>query len=273
VSRSGRELAFIYDLCILPTWRNSFDQLFNEKIGLPERGRILDVNSGTGGHAIEMAIALGSQGDVTAVDESAEMINIAQAKALVKKLNNMNFSVSRATSLSFPNNSFDLVIGDASLVDPPQHQSLIDELVRVAKPKASVVLNATTRGSFDEFFSVFWEALYECRMADELLAQLELLIKERYTVSETEGMLREAGLVTTQSYQKKEEFFFESAEQFFTAPLIEAFMLDKWMGILPRKSVKQVREALKRIIDRERNGYSFDISIKATVFKGEKQAQ
>jgi ubiquinone/menaquinone biosynthesis C-methylase UbiE len=271
VNKNGKELAYIYDLCIVPTWRECFDSLFNEKLGLPESGRVLDVNCGTGGHALEMAATLANKGDVTAVDENAEMIGLAQAKAIVAKLQNINFLVNKASSLTFPDNSFDLVVCDASLTPPMKHKTLIRELVRVAKPGATVVLNVTSRGSFDEFFSIFWEALYECRMADEMLGDLEGLIKERPTVSETEVMLREAGLMTMQAYQKKEEFFYETAEHFFTAPLIENFMLEKWFSILPRSAVKRVREALERIIDRERGGYSFDVSIKATMIKGEKR--
>src|SRR5207237_7876392 len=101
---------------------------------------------------------------------------------------------------------------------------------------------------------------------------LEGLINDRPTVSEIESMLRDAGLITMQSYQEKEEFSYETAEQFFTAPLIENFMLEGWLSILPAKAVKPVRAALKRIIDRERGDYSFDVSIKATMFTGEKRA-
>ena len=50
------------------------------------------------------------------------------------------------------------------------------------------------------------------------------------------------------------------------------YMLDKWLGILPPATVEPVVAALERIIDRERGGYSFDVSIKATLIKGEKRA-
>lgn len=271
MSKTKKELAFLYDLYIAPTWRDCFDRLFNEKIGLPGEGRILDVNCGTGGHAIEMADSVADKGDVIAVDESLEMIGLASAKASIKKLKNLSFSVGSTYSLAFPDNSFDLVVGDATFMPPDRLNHQIKELVRVAKPGARVVINVATRGSFDEFFSIFWEALYECDIADELLGKLEGLIKARPTVSDTESMMNSAGLGTPHSFQKKEQFAFETAEVFFNSPLIDDYLMEGWLAILPAKKVEPVTAALKRIIERERGGYSFDVSIKATVLTAEKR--
>ncbi len=270
MKRSNRELAYLYDLYVAPTWRDCFDRLFNEKLGLPAEGRVLDVNCGTGGHAIEMASALATKGDVTAIDECGEMIALARAKVTVAKIDNIDFSVASGDALAFPNNSFDLAVCDASFLPPTRLPAQIKELKRVAKPGAMVAIYLATRGSFDEFFSIFWEALYDCHLADELLAPLEGLIKERPTVSDCEDILSGAGLSIKETFQKKEEFLYENAEQFLTAPLIENYMLDGWLAILPPKSIEPVREALARIIDRERAGYNFDVSIKATMFTAEK---
>src|SRR5258708_39657420 len=57
-----KELAFRYDLFIAPDWRDRFDTLINENIQLPSEGEILDVNCGTGAHAIELAENLRDKG-------------------------------------------------------------------------------------------------------------------------------------------------------------------------------------------------------------------
>jgi ubiquinone/menaquinone biosynthesis C-methylase UbiE len=270
VAKSKREIAFLYDLYIAPTWRDCFDRLFNEKIGLPKEGKILDVNCGTGGHALEIALGLNKKGQVTAMEQSAEMIKIAHAKAVVAKVGNINFFVGDPRSLAFPPQSFDLIICDATMLAPDKFTAQLKELVRVANPGAKIVLNTTTRGSFGEFYSIFWEALYECDLAEKLLAPLEALINERPTISDMEELMEAAGLKAAQTFQEREEFLFDDAAQFFAAPLIENYMLDKWLGILPRGAKTAVRAALERIIERERDGHQFDVSIKAALISADK---
>ncbi|MBL8151253.1 MAG: class I SAM-dependent methyltransferase [Blastocatellia bacterium] len=270
MSKTSKELAYIYDLFIAPTWRDCFDQLFTEKIGVPKLGRVLEVNCGTGGLAIEMATSLAAQGDVTAVDCSSEMIEIAQAKASISKIKNISFLVSPPSKLSFYSNSFDLIICDVSLTETSEIVPQLAEMVRLARPGGRVVLFTTTKGSFDEFFSIFWEALYSCSLDERLLAGLEELINERFSVSEGEQMMKQAGLSSVKTFLKKEEFTFETAEDFFKAPLIEIYLLEKWFSILPKQNRASVRAALEKIIERERGSFQFDLSIKATLLAGSK---
>ncbi len=270
--KDTKEIAYLYDLYLVPTWRDHFDTLFNEKCGVPETGHILDISCGTGGHAIELAKHLTGKGNVTAIDDNLEIIKLAQAKATIAKLDNLNFWATNTLILAFADNSFDLIIADVSLAAADKLAKQLPELIRVAKPGAKIVIYDITRGSFDEFFSVFWEALYNCQLSEELSSSLEALINERATVLELEQLLKQSGLKSITSHIEKVEFLFETAEAFFQSPLIEHFMLEKWFSIVPKKSLKAVNEALKSIIDIERNGCDFDISIKATLLIAEKRA-
>jgi hypothetical protein len=128
----------------------------------------------------------------------------------------------------------------------------------------------TTRGSFDEFFSVYWEALHDTGMDDAVWATLERLINERHTLSEAEAMAERFGLRNIESFRSKEEFTFDSAEDFLEAPLIADYFLSEWIGIVPADQRDAVLERLKAIIERERNNATFDVSIKATVIAGVK---
>lgn len=272
LSKTEKERAYLYDLFIAPAWQNCFDDLFNENVGLPEEGRVLDVNCGTGGHSIEMAESLRGRGEVVALDTSGERLELARAKAQIKKLPEVTFfEIADPVSLDFEDNSFDLVVGDASMIlSAYDIKEMVSEMVRVAKPGATVALKIASRGSFDEFFSIFWEAIHECHL-DDASEELERLITERLTVSDAEAMAKRAGLKNAKSVTKKEEFFYDTARQFLTAPLIEDFFLDKWMEILPdQQTADRVYRAIERIIDRERHGQQFDFSIKATLIYGQK---
>lgn len=272
MSKSQKELAYIYDLYIVPVWRDCFDRFFNEKFGLPKSGKVLDLQCGTGGHAIEMARMLSNKGSVVAIDEYQEIINLANAKASIAKVENLEFFNASTNQLTFPDNTFDLILSDISLLPKDKLAKQISELVRVLKPESKLAFYSTTKGSFDEFFSVFWEALYYCELSAPLQEALEELINEWPAPKANEVLLQNAGLKSINSYTKKEVFTYKRAEEFFASPLMEKYFFDKWFSIVPRGKQEAVRKALEEIIERDRNGYDFDISIKATLLTAEKRS-
>jgi ubiquinone/menaquinone biosynthesis C-methylase UbiE len=263
-----RELAFRYDLFITPDWRDRFDTLINESIKLPLEARILDVNCGTGAHGVELAERMHGKGEVIGIDPSPERIAIARAKALVKKAKNVKFEQGIASDLQFDSREFDVVIGDASMLHTDEIEDVLAEMVRVARSEGRVILKLTTRGSFDEFFSIYWEALHDTGMADDVWTSLERLINERRTVSETELIVERSGLHNVESFISREEFSYETAEEFLESPLITDCFLAEWLEIVPVEHRDEVIRHLTSIIERERNNMPFGVSIKATVITG-----
>jgi ubiquinone/menaquinone biosynthesis C-methylase UbiE len=69
---------------------------------------ILDLASGTGEPGISLALRVGPQGSVTAVDQSSELLDIAAARARAKNLSNFTIQQSDAHQLPFTDHSFDL---------------------------------------------------------------------------------------------------------------------------------------------------------------------
>jgi hypothetical protein len=66
-------------------------------------------------------------------------------------------------------NQFDLVVGNGSLVHSERIPKTIAEMTRVAVPGATVTLSLPTFSSFGDFFSIYWEALHNCRLLDHEL--------------------------------------------------------------------------------------------------------
>lgn len=268
--RDAKEMAYLYDLYVAPTWREAFDQMVDDEVELPKEGKFLDAGCGAGSYTIDLAIRGGAKTEVVGVDPSSEKLALARGKAEVKKLDRVEFRQGQMRSLEFPGEEFDLVIGDASMDAPSEIGPALAELARVAKKGATVVLKLTTRGSFDEFFSIYWESLYNLGLLD-YTPQLEGLITERLTVSDAEQLAYDAGLKDVRSMTGKERFDYKDGKEFFESPLIEAFFLNDWLAILPDDETRRrVRQELTEIIDEERRRMDFDVSIKATLIIGQR---
>jgi ubiquinone/menaquinone biosynthesis C-methylase UbiE len=268
--KDQKELAYLYDLYFVPQWREAFDRLVDEEVKLPKGGKLLDAECGTGGYAVDLALRVGKDAEVTGVDASEERLALARGKAVVKKVKQINFQSGKLQSLGLPANEFDWIVADASLTPASEIGAVFAELQRVAKPGAPIALKLTTRGSFDEFFSVFWETLNELDLI-EYTPQLETLITERLTASDAEQLAAATGLKQVRSVTQNERLEFPTGAEFLVAPLIETNFLGDWLALLPDDTTRaRVLQKLPEVIDRARAAMDFDVSIKATLIIAQK---
>lgn len=267
-----RTQAYLYDLYVAPLWRERFDQLFIEKVGIPTQGEILVLECGTGGLALEVAAALKDTGTVVASDQDEEILELARAKALATKVENIRFVSSGEIQAEFTPHTFDLTLGDASLLPPTQIQPMLNNLYRPLATDGTAALYAITRGSFDEFFSIYWEALFECGLAEQLQPQLEQVLNLYPTPEEIEAWAVVAGWKNVQLLLENEGFTFETGEDFLSSPLISSYQIERWLHIVPTPAeITQVKQTIATIIDRDRGEYPFDITIKAALVTGQRK--
>ena len=172
-----RERAFQFDLFVSTDWAERFDAIVAEHVDLPEEGRLLEINCGTGDHVVALASSL-KAGEVVGTDVDPERLKLARAKALVAKSEKCSFVEADPRRLVFNDDAFDCVVLDASLESPDSLAAMASEALRVAATTASVAVKLPTRGSFDEFFSVLWEALHDVGIADEVWALSLIHISE-----------------------------------------------------------------------------------------------
>jgi ubiquinone/menaquinone biosynthesis C-methylase UbiE len=102
---------------------------------------VLDVACGTGTLAIAAKRRTGSDGSVTGVDASAEMIERARAKAGRSGLD-LAFVNGTAQELPFKDAQFDIVIGTLMLhhLSKPARSAFVREAARVLKPAGRLLL-------------------------------------------------------------------------------------------------------------------------------------
>lgn len=269
MSKTEKELAFLNDLFVAGDWTNRFTQLADKHIEYADEGRMLYVNAGTGGHALELNAKLGKNAEIVAVCEDGELREIAQAKADLIAQNDNNTEKGLISFLSeLPNENFDAVLANASFVRPKDVPRFIEEIVSLSRGQVAVFL-PTTR-SFGEIFSFLWETLLNADLPEHG-EKVEELISELPTVSQIEENLKKAGLKNVKSYTENENFDYENGEEFINAPLVADFLLPVWLRFLDEEKIERVKKNLSQLVDDEDGTMTFRFSIKATLFVGEKK--
>ena len=101
--------ADFYDASPLGFW-DYFGRRTVELASLPVGSRVLDVCCGAGASALPAAEAVGPTGKVIGVDLAKQLLESARAKAIQRRLGNIEFEVGDMLALRFPLSSFDAVV-------------------------------------------------------------------------------------------------------------------------------------------------------------------
>jgi ubiquinone/menaquinone biosynthesis C-methylase UbiE len=266
--KSPKELAFLHDLYVATDWGERFAELVDAHVEVPREGRALYVAAGTGSHAMALHERAGEKLELMCVDKSDDYLELARAKAAAAK-EPAQFQREEPGALSFSDETFDLVLGNASMIPGHDLPKMVSELVRVTTSGGTAAWWLPTASSFGEFFSIFWEALLNAELEDHGV-DVEHLITEMPTVSDVEKLAKDEGLDDVQSWTTREEFDYQSGEEFLNSPLINDFLLPAWLDSVPEAARPRVQEELARIIDEERHSGEFPLTMKATLVVGKK---
>ena len=135
---------------IYKVWSPFYDQFFNKGIFLRARRevfkdiewiqeeRVLFVGCGTGA---DLEYVPHNDIDITAIDFSSDMLNKAREKF---HHTDITFLQMDAQDLTFPDESFDIVIASLLLSVVPNPHKCMEEMIRVTKPKGRILI-------FDKF--------------------------------------------------------------------------------------------------------------------------
>ena len=116
--------------------------------------RVLDLASGTGEPAISLALRIGADGHVSALDLSADLLEIATKRARARGLTNFTTRQADAHSLPFPDNSFDLATSRFGVMFFRDPVGALVELHRTLRPGARACFLAWA--SFDQ---PYWQTM------------------------------------------------------------------------------------------------------------------
>lgn len=262
VTKSAKELAFLRDLYVDSDWTVRFTELIDEKTVFEKDRRLLYLNAGTGGHAIDLGSRVDSGTEVVAVCEDDEILNIASHKATAAK------SKVKFTNRLEGKEKFEAVMADATLTRPDEVVDVVRTAASVTAEGGKVILVAVSAGSFGEIFSLLWEALENEGLGDHGAA--EKLITDLPMTSEIEDAATAAGLTNVTSNTTVREFEYDDGSAFISSPLVENFLIPSWLDGIEEGLHEGVKKALEKLIDSEYEDLKFRFSVKATILTGER---
>jgi SAM-dependent methyltransferase len=118
-------------------------------IGIPRGGRVADIGCGTGNTTRWFANKVGREGQISAVDISADQLAVAQSSAEARGLSNIHFARASAYDTGLPRDYFDVVHCRLLLCHLVRPLDALREMAAIARPGGLVIcFDLDITGSF-----------------------------------------------------------------------------------------------------------------------------
>ncbi len=151
--------------------------------------RIIDIGSGPGLMAAELADAVSERGKVCGVDSSQDMITLSSARQANRPW--LDFRLADATALPYPDRSFDAAVCVQVLEYVRNMADALSDLYRVLRPGGRAVIVDT------DWDSIVWHAS-DASLMDRVLRAWDEHLHDPHLPRTLSGKLKAAGFVLRQ---------------------------------------------------------------------------
>jgi ubiquinone/menaquinone biosynthesis C-methylase UbiE len=154
--------ADFYDASPLGFW-DYFGRRTIQLASLPIGSRVLDVCCGAGASALPAAEAVGPTGNVIGVDLANNLLKSARAKAVQRRLGNIEFEVGDMLSMRFPPASFDAVVCVFGIFFVPDMARAVRELWSRVRPGGKLAVTTWGPNFCEPANDAFWCSIKNVR--------------------------------------------------------------------------------------------------------------
>jgi SAM-dependent methyltransferase len=159
-------------------------------LGLQPGQDVLDIGSGPGFLASEMAEAVGPGGSVRGIDPSDAMLSLARRRRPATGAALVEFGPGQATGIPFPDRTFDVVTSTQVYEYVEDIRAALAEAYRVLRPNGRLLVLDT------DWDSVVWRSSDADRMR-RVLAVWDEHLADPHLPRRLTGLLTEAGFTVT----------------------------------------------------------------------------
>ncbi len=243
-SSEDKDLVSVIDE--LPLWSAPFGLSILNTIKMAKSLKVLDIGSGLGFPAIEIAQRLGDSSFVYGVDPWKQANERANLKILKYGLKNIKIIEGMAEKLPFENSYFNLIVSNNGINNVENVQTTFSECRRVSKPGAQFVFTMNLDGSMIEFYNIFKDELKKRNLFEAVKKMKEHIYHKRKPVNEMKE------LVSSYSFkirEIKEDIFyirFVDAVSMFNHSFIKYWFLPSWKEVVEEKYHEQVFNSIEK---------------------------
>jgi SAM-dependent methyltransferase len=207
--------------------------------GLPERGRILDVGSGTGSLAFAIAERNG-RARVLGIDPSKEYVAYANSRNPYP--DRASFEVGDAQDLHFPDASFDAALSLLVFNFIPDPKKALLELRRVTKPAGKLSAAVWDYGAGMRMLRTFWDAAVHIDPGAEKLDEKHMPLCR---AGELATLWRQGGLENVREQAIDIGMRFESLADYWDPFLLGQGPAGSYVRRLDRDRLQALRNEIK----------------------------
>ncbi len=253
-----------------PLWSALFGLMLLDQIRLRPKIKALDIGFGSGFPLLELAQRLGNSSTVYGIDPHKAAHERTQYKMNVLKIENVQLIEGDASSMSFPDDTFDLIVSNLGVNNFDNPPKIFVECFRVAKRGAQIVLATNPKGHMDTFYLIFAETLRELHRED-VMVDLAAHIEHRLTAETICQHLEQSGFNITGIYQECFRLRFLDGTTFFRHALIRDGFLDDWKRLIPKQDRKEIFTALEANLNRaSKSAGTLELTIPIACIEAEK---
>ncbi len=216
----------------LSLWAAPFGLKLLDKIKMNKNMKVLDIGSGLGFPAIEIAQRLGESSFVYGVDPWKEAQDRAKLKINVHGLKNIKIINGYAENLPFEDSFFDLIVSNNGINNVEDLPKALKECRRVSKAGAQFIFTMNLEDSMMEFYNVLKVELIKRNDNESLDRMKAQIYDKRKPVSEIKSLLNKNGFTINDIYEDKFCLRYSDGTSMFNHPLIRNWFLPGWKNII-----------------------------------------
>jgi ubiquinone/menaquinone biosynthesis C-methylase UbiE len=230
----------------LPLWSAPFGLKLLDTIKYRKNLKALDIGSGNGFPAVELASRLGNTCEVFGIDPWKEANERVKQKIAVWGITNLKIIKGEAESLPFEDNYFDLITANNGINNINNENDVWSELSRVAKPGCQFVFTVNLPESFIEFYNLYKFVLEKNKLFEEVEKIDEHIHNKRKPLEHLLNLVEKNGFRTVKIIEDSFNFTYSDGTSMFNHFFIKLAFMESWLKILPGEKTEPVFAELEK---------------------------